>query len=78
MTRLKWKKSYWVYLSIVATAALLTWVFMTPEVTDTCSDELLGCLDQAHSLFFWAKSKEAFICLYRNVVCVFSNIPILF
>ncbi len=78
MSRFRFKKSYLLYLLIFIGIIFFTWVFMSPEVTDTCSDNLLGCLDKAHDLSFFSKIKEAFICLYQNVVCVFKNIPNLF
>lgn len=78
MKQFQFKKSYLLYLLIIMIVIFMTWVFMTPAVTDTCSDNLLGCLDKAHDLSFSSKIQGAFVCLYGNVICVFGNIPYLF
>lgn len=72
------KKIYFLYAFILILVVLTTAIFMTPAITDECSDMTLECIEKAAVLDFWDKSKEGFSCVFRNIVCVFGNIGNIF
>ena len=72
------KKIYIVYAFILLLVVLTSVVFMTPSITDECSDMTLECIERAARLDFWTKTKEGFLCVFSNIVCVFSNIKNVF
>ena len=72
------KKIYFVYAFILILVILTAVIFMTPAVTDECSDMTLTCIEKASVLDFWGKIKEGFLCVFSNIICVFSNIKNVF
>lgn len=72
------KKSYFIYAFILVFIILTSVIFMTPTITDECSDMTLECIEKASNLDFWEKSKQGFLCVFRNIICVFSNVKNVF
>ena len=72
------KKHFIGYTFLVFTLVFITILFMTPAVTDECSDEIFECLENVISLSFWEKVKTGISCFFSNLVCVFGNVGNLF
>lgn len=60
---------------LVAVLFGFVWVFSCEEVTTSCSDSLIVCLENvAQRVGLWDKMSGVIQCVSHNVVCVVSNI----
>lgn len=66
------------YFLLFLMCAFVAVLFMTPAVTDTCSDEIFACLEKVNTLPLWERVKTGMYCFFNNLICVFGNAGNLF
>lgn len=76
--KIKFKISWLIYFFIILLMGLTAWLFLTPSLTDACSDELIACMEPMVKEGFWVKMCTGFGCVGKNVVCVFGQLGTLF
>ena len=71
MKRLLW----WAFLLIfVAILVFVAALFLTPSFTQTCSENLLICLDQTYDAPWYQRLWSALNCAFQNVGCVLKGL----
>ena len=66
------------YGLLICLLVFVTVLFMTPAVTDECSDMIFECLENVGTLSLWGKVKTGMGCFFNNLICVFGNVGNLF
>ena len=72
------KKHFLGYSFLIFILLFIVVLFMTPAVTDECSDKIFECLENITALSFWEKVKLGMSCFFSNLICVFGNVGNLF
>lgn len=64
---------FFVWTSLFVLISFICALFLTEDLTRTCSDHLLVCLTTQNTLPFWDKMSGGFVCVLNNIGCVFSR-----
>ncbi len=72
---MKIKTGYVIGMGILFLMGFLIWAFSNKTITDTCSDQMIACVQTESVKKGWDKISGGFGCMVDNVMCVFSRIP---
>ena len=61
-------------LCIIAVFVFLTALFLTPDFTRRCTENLLICVEDAMNQGFFARLWAHLQCVYHNVICVLGGL----
>ncbi len=70
---LLWRETF-IWGIIVLLLFLAVAFFMSPELTNNCTDSVFVCLEKSSSLSFWDQKVAGVECVLKNIVCVFSRL----
>ena len=69
---------YWLHwfilLFVLAAFVFMTALFLTPDFTAYCTDQLFLCLEEHGSKDFWGRTWGHLSCVYQNTVCVLGGL----
>lgn len=65
-------KTFWWTLGSVIFCFICA-LFLTDDLTQACSNDLIVCLTQKNSLPFWNKMGGGLMCVLNNVWCVLTS-----
>ncbi len=68
-----WREAF-VWGLIILFLFLAIAFFMSPELTDNCTDSLFVCLEKSSSLSFWNQKISGIGCVLKNILCVFTRL----
>ena len=68
--KFKFKKVYWLYLTVALLIALIAWIFMRSTVADFCSVDLNTCLLKAKAKSFFPRLWSGIVCTLKNFGCL--------
>ena len=69
-------KKWILVLCVTALFVFMTALFLTPDFTRHCTEELLVCVEQATGKGFFARLWAHLGCVYHNVLCVLGGLLI--
>ena len=65
----------WIFpLCVIALFVFLTALFLTPDFTYHCTEDLLVCVQDGAGLSFFGKLWAHLQCVYHNVICVLGGL----
>ncbi len=67
-------KRWCVVLLVVAIFVFITALFLTPDFTYHCSEQLFECVEMSMNKGFWSRLSSHFVCVLKNVVCVLGGL----
>ena len=59
---------------LICVFLFLTALFLTPDFTYRCTEELLACIEDTSGMGFFVKIVTTLKCVYHNVMCVLGGL----